>query len=104
MKLSSELPLESISIMQEVIATAILVIACLRGILPFAFMLSASLCLVRCFNYPYRWIPETLFGQLTSALSKDSDGSWIYLEKLPIPLSSRRRSLVIRDSPLTYGL
>ncbi|HOE75819.1 MAG TPA: carbohydrate ABC transporter permease [Rectinema sp.] len=90
------------------IATAILVIACSAAILPFAFMLSASLMPGHdVTTIPYRWIPETpLWSNYLRAL-KGSDGSWIYLRNIAnsfIVASSVALSSVILASLTGYGL
>ncbi len=66
------------------IATAILVIACSAAILPFCLVTMLQLSLIAGFQKP-------LFGQITSALSKDPMEAGYTYGTLPIPLSSRRR-------------
>ncbi|MBU0926176.1 MAG: carbohydrate ABC transporter permease [Spirochaetes bacterium] len=65
------------------IAAAILVAACCVAVVPFAFMLGASLMPGSdVTSIPYRWIPEKpLWSNFLNAM-RGSDGDWIYLRNI----------------------
>lgn len=92
----------------NMLALAVLVAACLVALIPFAFMLGASLMPgTDVTTIPYRWIPEKpLWSNYLRAL-RGQDGSWIYLRNILnsfIVSSSVAVSSVLLASLTGYGL